>query len=590
MGEAENYEGAIPRGTDGEQAARARVSTAVLSTGEHELGRDGLNDLLGYLGWNFWDATHGTDADAEGEQADYEALGALQAWQRYPALLRLIVERIGLDGVRTLGAGARRQIGSKLGAAHVWALAVALGLGRGVSMGLGQIDGQEREDDLRDGLEFVRQLYAGVRGPDAALFGSADGYRAATLDREWVDWLAGGVEAAGDAVERYRGLDAAAGRLAGLLHFGSRVASQVGGPYPAGEGAYLIVRDHFLADDLYHWADVADGLPYALTEALVVRADAAPRVNDAGLLLAEPGALSAASVFARDRWDTPVEQVRRLDGRECDEITRRCTEAADRLERRIAAMPRRDRVMAGAQVYYTDPIAPFARAAGLWAQLCAEHDFFELDRLTSQLYYDLVPGGAARDLVPRLVRSGAAFAPVKDPISAEEAMPALHLLALREHATELPVPASDLTGAGLVSQDADGAYRLTEAGRSVHERLLAAERRTYEPARLAQAYERFAALDEPLRALVAKWRSAAEPERGPLLAELTDVVQRARVALRRTNEQLLRFEPYLPKLRRALARAEQGESEYVASPDVESIAVVWRELDRDYRLTQGIEL
>ena len=585
MTDSELYLGALARGTEGEQAARSRVGSDVLGTDDpdHPLSRDEINDLLGYLGWNFWDASAPAGLS---ETADVQAVGALQAWQRYPSALALITEKVGADGVRVLGAGGRRQIGSKVNAPHAWALAVAVGLGRGVSMGLGRIDGQAREDDLRDGLGFVRQLYAGVRGPGETLFGSAQGYRAATLDSEWVDWLVRGTGAVeGDAADRYRSLDAAAARLAGLVHFGFPGASQVSGPYPMGEGSYLIVRDHFLAEDLYHWADVADGLPYALTEALIVTSDTAPEINDAGRLLNRLGPPTAAVAFARDRWDTPVEQVRRLEPGECDEIARRATEAADRLERRIATMPRRDRVMAGAQVYYIDPVAPFARAAGIWDSLCAEHDFFELDRLTSEAYYDLVPG--AGELLPKLISTGAAFAPVKEPISAEEAMPALHLLALRGSATDLPVPAADLIGAGLVAE-ADGRYELTEAGRAVHQRLLAAERKTYEPARLAQAYERFTALDQPLQEVVQKWQSAAESERGQLLAELADIISRVRVALRRTNEQLLRFESYLPRLRRALANSEKGQPEYVAGPDVDSINIIWRELDRDYRLTQDL--
>ena len=125
----------------------------------------------------------------------------------------------------------------------------------------------------------------------------------------------------------------------------------------------------------------------------------------------------------------------------------------------------------------------------------------------------------------------------------------------------------------------------------MHERLIDQERRTYEMARLEQAYERFRAQNGALKALVAKWQSLGDGDdgaRAELLAELTDIIGRVRVALRRTNEQLLRFEGYLPRLRKALARAEQGEYEYVAGAGIDSVHTVWMELHEDYLLTQGI--
>jgi hypothetical protein len=249
------------------------------------------------------------------------------------------------------------------------------------------------------------------------------------------------------------------------------------------------------------------------------------------------------------------------------------------------------------QVYYTEFIAPFARAAGLWERMKTEFDFHEWDPFASEAYYALVKEKVAEREFPRMVLGGA-FPPVRDPITPEEAFPGLHLLALRGSAQDLPVDGTEMANAGYVSGTLSG-YLLTDTGKAVHERLLAAERRTYDTDRLAQAYERFLAQNRPLKSLVSRWQSlgqgpdqVGDPDvqaaRAELIAELHDIMGRVRVALRRTNEQLLRFEGYLPRLRKAMARAEQGEFEYIASPSVESVHTVWMELHEDYLLTQGI--
>jgi hypothetical protein len=588
------YQGDIPAGADGERAVRERLRTGVLTTGEdeRELGRDEINELLAYLGFAVWDATASAINAARSAgpgpmlRREYEAVGVVQIWQRHPELLRLLTEAIGLDGLHRMGATSRHELGTKVNMAHIWAAGTGLAFGRGIAMGLGQIAGHQREDDLRLGLATMRALGTGLRGgPGRPLFATADGYRAPVLEQAVLDRF----QADRVPVEqRHQRFDTETGRLAGLLHVGHHLAHHHTGPYPSDDGGVLIVRDHFPHDELYHWADLA--------QALFLHPDAPPpALDDTGAVQLRADELAArvtgTAVYARDRWDTPADQIRRLDAAELDELAERAQVASERLAGRFAAMPRRDRIAAGVQVRQAESIVPFARAAGLWDRMRTEFDVFEWDRLTSDSYYAVVTDGGVADLVPRLLVTGGAFAPVKDPISDADAMPALHLLTLRGTERDLPVDPMALESAGLVAAATDGGYQLTEAGRAVHARQLRAESRTYEVARLVQAYERFLSLDQPLETAVADWGAgpADEEERQRLLAELGDIVQRARVALRRTNEQLVRFEPYLPRMRRALARAQGGEPAYIGDLRVDSVYRVWRELHRDYLITQGLE-
>jgi hypothetical protein len=429
------------------------------------------------------------------------------------------------------------------------------------------------------------------------MFNSMRGNTFVVLEPEWLPRFRDerqGVADRDDRVRRQR-FSATTELMGFLTHFDNRLALHDSGPYPVGDGEFMIVRDHFLSDEFYHWGDLTEDLPHAVTQAMFFRPDAPLEVaiNDIGTVFTKPANylkhLTGMTVYARDRWDSPVSEIRTLDDTEMDSIEARCREASTRLYKRIAAMPTRDKIAAGVQVYYTEFIAPFARAAGLWERMKTEFDFHEWDPLTSEAYYSLVKERVAEREFPRMVLGGA-FPPVRDPITAEEAFPALHLLALRGSAQDLPVDGTEMVNAGYVSQTLSG-YLLTDTGKAVHERLLAAERRTYDTDRLAQAYERFLAQNGPLKALVSRWQSlgpADEGARAELLAELSDIMGRVRVALRRTNEQLLRFEGYLPRLRKAMSRAEEGEVEYIAGPSVESVHTVWMELHEDYLLTQGI--
>jgi hypothetical protein len=583
----ETYQGEFPPGADGEARMRERLSSSVLRTGPSELSRDELNELLEYLGFVCWDLFRaGAGPDIDGSElvprAGAQTLGWLQCWQRFPALLAEIAEQ---RDAGELGSLARRDIGDKLDHGHVWACGVGFALGRGVSLALGRMAAHELEDKLRAGLGFVRGLYTGLRGDDGQpMFAAMDGYRAAVLEPKWVERFTEDAGPVGDGLA-----DALADteRASRLVHADSRLGLSTTGPYPAGDGGFWMLHGHVVAEPLYHWADVTEGLPYSVSYALHYPAGhQAPTIWDSGVssMAGADGADSVAG-YLRDRWDA---QPRPAGADELAKVGAACRAAARLLHRRFAAMPRRDAVLAGAQVVYLDALAPFARAAGVWDQLRESHDVHELDPEVSEAYYQLVRDGRAEQLASQLILTGTGFTPVREPISTEEAMPALHLLAVRGSARELPVDPAQLSSAGFVQNGADG-YELTETGRSVHARALENERRGMDTARMDQAYERFLALDERMEALARRWPDADESTRRELLGELADVVSRVKPALRRASEELQRFEPYLPRLRRAVAQAEQGDFEYVESGSVESAQVVWQQLKRDYQLTLGTE-
>lgn len=596
----ERFGGVVPHGSGGDREFRAGLSTDVLHLDDASLRRPlsdpEVNDLAAYQGWNMWDCLASRATEGESgliPRQEYESIGFVQVWQRYPEFIRLITDAIGVDGVIDLGATSRREIGTKANLLHTWALS-AVAFGRGVALELGLTE--DRPQDLRDAYQFQRRLYHGAWG-GGAMYASMRGYAAPLLDQSWLDRFADERTLFTEPEQRraFQRFNAGTEMLGFLLHFDNRCGLSDTGPYPTADGGFVIVRDHFLQEEPYQWGQLAPGLPYAVTQAMYFKPDEPLDLQlvDIGTLFTEPANylkhLKGAAVYARDRWDTPASEVRLLSAAEMEQIQLRCEEGCSRLYPHIAGMSKREKIMAGAKVYYTDFLLPYARRAGVWDQMVEELDFFEVDPVTSQAYYSLVQDGTAAALIPRLFLTGAGFPPLPSSPEAPDAraFPALHALALRGLLPELPGDAAELEVDGLVVSTPAG-WMLTDAGREGHALLLAEERAGFEPEALTPAYDRFLTVNGQMKSLCVAWQSAGGDERVRMLAQLEDLVERARPAVRRTAKILPRFAAYDDRLSTALNRALAGEEAYVLSPLCESVHTVWMELHEDYLMTRGI--
>jgi hypothetical protein len=454
----------------------------------------------------------------------------------------------------------------------------------------------DRPQDLRESFQFHRRLNHGIWG-GGEMFASMRGYRAPLLEPHWLERFAAERTMFGEPEQRqlFQRFNASTEMLGFLLHFDNRSGLSDSGPYPDPDGGFVIVRDHFLHEEPYQWGQLAGDVPYAVTQAMYFKPDESLDLQlvDIGTLFTEPANylkhLKGAAVYARDRWDTPVEQIRLLDDAEMRRIRQRCDDGSGRLYPHIAGMSKREKIMAGAKVYYTDFILPFARKAGVWDRLIEEHDFFEIDPVTSNAYYTLVQGGTAAELIPRLFLTGAGYPPLPPPAEAPDPafFAVLHPLALRGSLSELPDDPAPLEAAGLVVSTPAG-WMLTEAGQEAHARLLAQERAALDPAAIAPAYERFLAVNGSLKAVCAEWQSAGDDGRAELLTRLQGLVEQIQPALRRTAAALPRFERYGERLSAALQAAMAGSADHVLSPRHESVHTVWMELHEDYLVTQGI--
>lgn len=597
------YRGEIPHGSEGDKEIRSGFKTGVMDLTRENVGGDlavdEANELMEYMGWNGWDFL--AQRATEGESGliprqEYETLGCVNAWQRWPEFFELITDAVGIDGLIEIGGTSRREVGSKANLLHTWCTGFIPSFGRGVLVDLGIESPEAGDVRLRGALQFMRRLYMGIWDGGPMLTSMRD-YKAPLLDDEWITRFQDEGSGIADPEERslLQKFNATTELMGFLLHFDNRSGLADSGPYPLPGGGFMIVRDHFLNDPMYHWHDVAEGLPHAITQAMVFEPDEEIELAlmDGATLFTKPANylkhLKSMSVYVRDTKDTPISDLRKADHAEMEQIIARCDEGSSRLYRRIASMPKRDKIMAGAQVYYAEFVAPFARLAGVWDQMVDEHDFFELDPVTSQAYYKLIAGGAAAEMMPRLFLMGTGNPPLQgEPdVDTEAVYPALHRLALRGSLPEVD-GAAELEGAGLIVSTPAGAL-LSEQGHALHGRLLDQERAALDLDQLGSIYERFLAANSPMKDASSRWQTLAEDDdaRFELLGELGDLVERVQPVLSRTAETVPRFADHRTRLEEAFAKAEEGDHEYVTAPGVESVHTVWMEIHEDYLQTLG---
>jgi phosphohistidine swiveling domain-containing protein len=538
-----NFQGTIPHGSAGDEQIRADFTTGVMQLTAENTHRDltiaEINELGRYMAWNIWDflALRATEGESGLiPRQEYECFGCVNQWLRYSDFYKLILDKVGIDGLIDLGRTARREPASKANMLHVWCTGFTPVFGRAILGELGMLDVGQTYDEVNLMLQFMRRLYFGLWDSEGAdMFTSMRGYAAPLLDTQWIErFKADATALDGDRRHLFTSFNAATEVLGFLLHFDNRSGLNDSGPYDLGDGRFMIVRDHFLHDPMYHWHDVAEALPHCFTQAMVFNTHGEPlevSLVDGATTFTEPANylqyLESAAVYVRDRWDTPASEIRVLGDADLQRYLDLCGPITQRLYKRIASMPKRDKIIAGAQVYYSEFVVPFARLAGVWEQIRDEMDFHEIDRVASEAYYPLVADGIGTQLVAKLFITGTGFPPLAD----------------------------------------DGVDRIALRG----------------------IYDRFLAANQPFKTACFAFQDLDEDGRWEKAGELIELVDRIEPALLRTVEILPKFASYRERLATARAKVEAGEHDYATSVRVDSLHTVWMEIHEDYLQTLGID-
>jgi hypothetical protein len=292
----------------------------------------------------------------------YILIACIECYRRYPDMMREITRAASPEELGEAG----RSPGSQIDAVHLWSIANFPLLGRQVLAPFGLVDVDRDVPALATVLDFWRRAAAAFRA-DGELQAWDAGLCVPRYGPEVVDTLGAGSRAiGGEEREHLVRLNRILTTFLFLLYFDTRAGYQDTGPYPLADGRVLLVRDfNRFGVSHFPWSrDVCAELPYSnLTLALVL--DGAVRVttNDWGTSITDPpdyfAHLSAAGVFTTDDGKLAPVPLDRLDG-----VTNAVKDAQRQLYRRIAGMSRREKLDAGAYVYFTF-LRPFAETAGV---------------------------------------------------------------------------------------------------------------------------------------------------------------------------------------------------------------------------------
>lgn len=615
-----NFQGDVPPGLEGDAIMRRRLGSNVLDLDnpafDRELSIDETNDILTYLAWNEWDALAARATEGESgliPRQEYEALGIMDSWFHHPVWLKAIQDRVGPAGMTGIAARAQQEIGTKINLLHIWACASAPSFGRGIAMELKLHDFDYRTAEITEAMSTVRRMYRGIWG-SGPMFSSMRDYRAPILDDSWIERFGRDRIAITGDDERsiFQRFNGALELLGFLVHFDNRLGLGDSGPYPTGGGGFLMVRDLFINEPAYEWSSTTEGLPYAVTIAMFFDGDSGltTRVQDLSTMFSDPANylpyVKGVAVYAREKWDTPMSELTVLSLTDMDELRARGEASSEALYKHIASMSQEEKVMAGAVVYASGFVLPFARAAGMVDELVADHGFMTVHPVPTASYETIV-SGVATEMIPRLFLTGT-WANAVPPnsgdavASADGEFEVLHATRVRGFATAEQIAASTGLALPLVEQRlAEAAEtgfvkqltgrvsgaRLTPVGRA---RLLLLTDKGIDERQhrdLVAAYDAFLVPNREFKALTSQWQTDRDLD--ATIAGLDRIHAEVGRVLGDSASAVARFGIYRGRFDQALERFRGGDESALAQPMSESYHDVWMELHEDLLATLGLQ-
>ncbi|HEY4396824.1 MAG TPA: hypothetical protein VGO28_04060 [Acidimicrobiia bacterium] len=327
----------------------------------------------------------------------YILIACIECYRRYPEMMREISSTASPEA---LGAAGRLP-GSQIDAVHLWSIANFPLLGRQVLAPFGLVDVDRDVPALATVLDFWKRAASAFRA-DGELQAWDAGLRVPRYGTDVIEELVAGSRPLGDTErDDVVRLNRVLTTFLFLLYFDTRAGYQDTGPYPLADGRVLLVRDfNRFGVSHFPWSrDVCIGLPYSnLTFAFVLDRGVRVTTNDWGTSITDPpdyfGQLCAAGVFSTDDGElSPVAPS------ELESITHAVKDAQRDLYRRIAGMERREKLDAGAYVYFTF-LRPFAETAGVDDRLDWTVPRDSLDVYEGLATLDKMPDVEADDSIP----------------------------------------------------------------------------------------------------------------------------------------------------------------------------------------------
>lgn len=333
----------------------------------------------------------------------YIVLSCCEMFERYPDLVRAVLEHCTPEEI---GQEARKP-GGQLNQRWIWTVGTLFMWGREFLISLGELDPEDRAEDIATVLDFVRDVSRSYRGDSCWVGVENDGGIVPSLDRETVERIERELELAEQhELSRLKRLNALLTTYTFLMGAESRKGMHAHGPYPVGSvvepecwgiGArrQLWVKDFSdLGPNRYSYSHLAGEVDVQNVTIALVLDDVRAVIPPWGThLITEPADyLDRTVAFAVYESDRGL--VRRLDSDDVDGLVEKLTAAQTNLYLEMAEWSREEALRAGAECYFKANIEPVLRFANVTADV-------ELSEVTDRLLA-LITDERAAEMLGRL--------------------------------------------------------------------------------------------------------------------------------------------------------------------------------------------
>jgi len=291
----------------------------------------------------------------------YILIAGVECYRRHPEMMQAIAAAAAPEALGASGRTPGRQVDT----VHMWSIANIYLVGRQVLAGGGLIDWDADVARTAVVLDFWRAAARGLRADGTLQASDARGVVRPYTDH--VDEIVRGCAPIDGSRRAYATrLNALLCSYLFLLYFDTRAGYQDSGPYELGDGRIMLLRsfNKFGVSDFPWSVAVAAELPVHDAIAAFVLDGVDLHVTDFGTSVTKPEnyleRMVGFGLFAveSDGRLTPID-----DGAGA-ELARLVKAAQRTLYRLIAGMTRRERIDAGAYVYFSF-LRPFSDAAGV---------------------------------------------------------------------------------------------------------------------------------------------------------------------------------------------------------------------------------
>jgi hypothetical protein len=295
----------------------------------------------------------------------YILISGIECYRRHPELMTEIAAACPPEEL-----GARGRVpGNQIDTVHLWSIANIFLVGRSVLAGAEMLDFEADVTRTAIVFDFWKRAATAFRADGTVQAADAGGV--VTPYTDYVDAIVAACVPVRDDEHRARlsRLNALLTSYLFLLYFDTRAGYQDTGPYRLADGRRLLLRsfNRFGPSD-FAWSEaVASELPYSTVVAAFVLDGVDLHVTDFGTAVTEPAdyldRLVAFGLFDPTSGN-PV-PIPETDALALGDSVKR---AQRQLYRNIASMTRREKLDAGAYVYFSF-LRPFAEQAGIADQL-----------------------------------------------------------------------------------------------------------------------------------------------------------------------------------------------------------------------------